>query len=226
MSRGALRDWISEKMDAGEFARISTVNPEFLVAGERDEEFRKILNESDANICDGAGISGMSRIFLGQKIERIAGVEVAEMVCEIAAEKGKSVAFLGGFGVAEKAAATQKKKFLNLKIFAAVDGEKEQMLKILEKNGGPDCILVAFGAPAQEKWLARFASQMPNLRLGIGVGGTFDFWAGKVRRAPKILQRLGLEWLFRLICEPRKRARRIANAVLVFPFLFFRSGKK
>jgi N-acetylglucosaminyldiphosphoundecaprenol N-acetyl-beta-D-mannosaminyltransferase len=77
--------------------------------------------------------------------------------------------------------------------------------------------LVAFGAPKQEIWLSEKGRKITSLKLGIGVGGTFDFWAGKIKRAPILWRKIGLEWLWRLIQEPQ-RWRRIFNAIVVFPY--------
>ncbi len=217
ISRFELENILKRSLNENHFSRIATVNPEFLVAAHRSENFRKNLESTDLNVCDGVGISIMGRLVLNTKIVRIPGVEVAEMVCKICAENGKSLFFLGGFGVAEQAAQEMKRKFPALKIAGTLDGNKDTFEEV--RKASPDAILVAFGAPAQEEWLEKNGAKIPSLRLGVGVGGTFDFWAGKVRRAPKIVRSVGLEWLWRLIQEPRKRAKRIWNAVVVFPIL-------
>ncbi len=96
--------------------------------------------------------------------------------------------------------------------------------KIISKINSfqPDILFVAFGAPAQELWINRNLSNMPSVKIAIGVGGAFDFYAGERKRAPKIFQKLGIEWLFRLIIEPR-RWKRIFNATVVFPWKFLKS---
>ena len=218
VTREELPKILTQKLHAGKFYRIATVNPEFLVEAKNNPDFKKSLEHTDLNVCDGAGIAIFARILHGQRIPRIPGVEVAEMVCHSAAELGKSVFFLGGFGVAPLAAEKMKEKFSNLCIAGTEDGSPQELSDTV-KNAHPDIVFVAFGAPAQELWLQKFADKIPNLKLGIGVGGTFDFWAGKVFRAPKFLQKIGLEWLWRLFQEPRKRARRIFNAVIIFPWL-------
>ena len=136
------------------------------------------------------------------------------MVCGVAAKLNKSVFFLGGFEVADKAAQKMQQKFPTLKIAGTLDGDPKNLNKICVQSN-PDILLVAFGAPTQEFWIQKFAPQIPSLKLAIGVGGTFDFWAGKVRRAPKFLRTIGLEWLWRLFQEPIKRFGRIFRAVIV-----------
>ncbi len=204
------------------FQHIATVNPEFLVEAEKNKKFRGILNKTALNICDGVGISIISRVFYQQKVNRITGVEVAEILCRVCAEEGRSVYFLGGFGVAEKAAKKMQEKYPKLKIAGFEDGNPAKISDQLLVTK-PDAILVAFGAPKQEFWLDEFPRKIPSLRIGIGIGGTFDFWAGKTKRAPKFIRIIGLEWLWRLILEPKIRGKRIWRAVFVFPYLVLKN---
>lgn len=89
------------------------------------------------------------------------------------------------------------------------------------KTFSPDILLVAFGHPKQELWIEKHLNEFPSLKAVVGVGGTFDYWSGSKKRAPLTLRAFGLEWLWRLICEP-KRWKRILNAVIVFPVLAIR----
>ncbi|MCF7812766.1 WecB/TagA/CpsF family glycosyltransferase [Candidatus Gracilibacteria bacterium] len=216
ISRDEIRSLIAQKLQSDTFCHIATVNPEFLVEAQKNKRFREILEQTDLNICDGAGIELLGKLLYGEKIERIPGVELAEMICGIAAQEEKSVFFLGGRGVAKASEQKMCSKYKNLQSVGAIDGNPETFEEV--KKTQPNVILVAFGAPKQEYWLAEKGSQIPSLRLGIGVGGTFDFWAGKANRAPKILRNIGLEWFWRLATQP-SRWRRILNAVVIFPFL-------
>jgi len=217
ISRKNLPEIFAKILDEKNFRVVSTVNPEFLVAARKNKKFKNALQKSFLNLCDGAGISILARVF-GEKIPRISGVDTAEILCEICEKKNKKVFLIGGFGVAKKSAKFLQKKFPKLRV-AAIDGDPQKLPpEILDF--APDAILVAFGAPQQNFWLEKFGPKIPNLRVGIGVGGTFDFWAKKIPRAPKILQKFGLEWLFRLAVQPR-RALRIFRAVVIFPLLFF-----
>ena len=92
------------------------------------------------------------------------------------------------------------------------------------RTAAPHLLLVAFGAPAQDLWITKHLTEMPSVRVAVGVGGTFDFLAGRVKRAPAFMRSLGLEWLWRMIREPR-RIGRIWRAVAVFPVLVLRYGK-
>jgi len=200
------------------FHQIATVNPEFLVAAQKNKKFKERLNHNQLNICDGFGITFWTKFLYNKKIIRIPGVELAEMICKLAEKEKKSVYLLGGFGVTEAATHYLVSKFPNLKIAGHQDGKKDELHADII-SAKPDIILVAFGAPAQEFWIAEHGPNIANLKLGIGIGGTFDFWAGKVKRAPKLFQRLGLEWLWRLMMEPLKRGKRIYTAVIEFSML-------
>lgn len=216
ISRDGIRDVIRQKLSQNAFCHIATVNPEFLVETSRNQKFKEVLAHTDLNICDGAGISILGKLFYGEKIDRIPGVELAELILEVAAEMKKSVFLLGGKEVGNIIEQKMCSKYKNLIIAGKTDGDENTLEEVKKTN--PDVILVAFGAPKQEYWLAEKGSQIPSLHLGIGVGGTFDFWAGKAIRAPFVLRKIGLEWLWRLITQP-KRWRRILNAVVVFPWL-------
>ncbi len=222
LSRAEIAKNFATFLHGKSFKQIATVNPEFLVEAQKNSKFREILNKTALNICDGVGIALLSRLFWRKKIIRITGVEVAELLCKICEQERKSIYFLGGFGVAPTAAEKIREKYPQLKIAGFADGDPAKISAELQK-AQPDAILVAFGAPKQEYWLAEFAKKIPSLRVGIGVGGTFDFWAGKTKRAPHWLQKIGLEWLWRLILEPKIRGKRIWRAVFVFPYLVIKN---
>lgn len=199
------------------FNLVATINPEFLVNANRDKEFKKLLNNTAISICDGVGISFFSKLLFKTKLHRTTGVEVADILCKTCEKENKSIYFLGGFGVAEKTAEIVLKKYPNIKIAGYEDGNPNKISKKII-IAQPDAILVAFGSPKQEFWLANSADKIPSLKIGIGIGGTFDFWTGKIKRAPKFTQTIGLEWLWRFCLEPIKRGRRIFKSVFVFSF--------
>lgn len=214
LTRDELRDYFREKISGNKFCQIATVNPEFLVYAEKNPDFKKLLNRTDLNICDGVGISFLGKILYGYDIHRITGVEVAEILVEICAEKKAPLFFLGGYQVAEKAAQKMKEKYPSLEIAGTFDGDLETLNEVQKEN--PCAVLVAFGSPKQEIWLDKKATQIKSLRIGIGIGGTFDFWSGKIKRAPLKIQKIGLEWLYRLLTQPQ-RFIRIFRAVVIFP---------
>ena len=204
---------------------IVTVNPEFLVAAARDMHFRDILNRADIAVADGIGVV-RAAAGAGKRLVRVTGVDLTIELCRLAAERGWTLFLLGGWDdTAKHVEAALIKKFPTLKIVGAesggvIDDPKamdETLLRQINESGA-QIILVAFGHVKQEKWIYHHLDQLPKIRLAIGVGGTFDYVSGKIRRAPRMMQRIGLEWLFRLTNEPT-RWRRIVDAVIVFPFL-------
>lgn len=218
--RPGVEQCIREMLSGNTLSHIATVNPEFLVEANTNEKFQNILNTTRLNVCDGYGIEMWSKLLYKQEIPRITGVELADTICRIAADMGKSVAFLGGFGVADNAAEVMQSKYPNLKVALYEDGSPDEASQDL-KNAKPDVVLVAFGAPKQAYWIRKYAPEVPSIKLAIGVGGTFDFWAKVIPRAPQWMQKVGLEWLWRLILQP-SRWKRIYRAVFVFSWLVVR----
>jgi len=206
-------------LEDGQQHYIVTPNPEFLIEAQKDEEFRTILNQADLAMADGIGLIFASR-FLGQPIkERVAGTDLMEQICQRASQKKWPVFLLGGEeGTAEKAAENLRKKYKGLEAQILGTVPKGQSLR------RPAILFVALGAPKQERWIVENLEKMPAIKLAMGVGGAFDFMAGRVRRAPKFLQASGLEWFWRGMLQPW-RVRRISKAVIKFPYLVIKSAK-
>lgn len=206
-----------------------TPNNEMLVETARREDFRQLLNSTDLNIPDSTGLLWMARL-TGQKLpERVTGVDTVTALCASLTEE-TPVFLLGAKpGIAEAAAAALLIKNPHLKIVGCFAGsprteDAPAVLGII-RAAAPHLLLVAFGAPAQDLWIAKHLKELPSVRVAMGIGGTFDFLAGKVKRAPAFMRSLGLEWLWRLIREP-KRIGRIWRAVVVFPLLVLCYGKE
>jgi N-acetylglucosaminyldiphosphoundecaprenol N-acetyl-beta-D-mannosaminyltransferase len=216
---------------------IFTPNPEMLADAWRDERFAAALRSARLNLPDGFGLLLMAR-FTGQRLpERIAGADFALDLCRLAAEKGKRIFLLGGErGAAEAARQRLSRLIPEASLVGASSDDRLQegsdgrlsvpaatMARINESRA--EILLVAFGHGRQERWIMDNvnAAALPHVRLAMGVGGTFDFLAGRVRRAPLGLRRLGLEWLWRLLMQPR-RARRIWKAVVTFPYVVMTTG--
>lgn len=181
---------------------VVTPNPEFIMAAQDDLAFKEILNKADLAIPDGVGLK------LSGKIKyTTTGIDLMEALCKVSAEKGFTTGFLGGRdGVAEKAAERLQKKYAGLKVvFAGSGGEVNNQGKLLKELKLPktDILFVAFGQLKQEKWIAQNLDKI-SVRVAMGVGGAFDYLSGNVFRAPKWIRQMGLEWLFRLIIQPRR----------------------
>lgn len=186
---------------------IVTPNPEMIVAAQKDEVFRKILNDADLGIPDGKGLR-----LSGKVKNSFAGTDFMEKLIELCAEKGFTVGFLGGKEkVAKEAAERLKKKNTNLKVIFAEDGGK---INMNGEGGYPklpplDILFVALGHIKQEKWIFHNLEKSP-VHVMMGVGGAFDYFSGRVMRAPKAIRDLGLEWLFRLLIQPWRLKRQLS----------------
>lgn len=206
--------------------QIATVNPEFIVAAQKDAEFKRILNNTSLSLPDGFGLMLASK-FLGQPLkERITGADFIWDIAELCEQNKCSIYLLGGKnGAAEKTAEILKKKYPNLKVvgdsrITVRNYESGIMNRELEKinSFNPSVLLVAFGQVKQEKWIDKNLKKLPGVKFAMGVGGSFDFISGQVKRAPKFMRKIGLEWLWRLILEPW-RWKRIYNAVVKFSWV-------
>lgn len=234
ISKSEAIEKIGEFLKSGKQHLVVTPNPEFIMRAQVDEEFRKILNEASLALADGTGLILASR-YLGRPLEsRLTGMDMILEIFQLAEKNHYKIFLLGGFeGVAKAAAGWLKNKFPKLEIVGAESGavvSKDQLpglepeLKDKIIAAKPEILLVAFGAPKQEKWLAKYLKELPSVRVGIGVGGAFDFLAGRSRRAPRFLRKLGLEWLWRLILEPW-RFNRIMTALVRFSWAVVKSKK-
>ena len=201
-------------IESGGPHQVVTVNPEFIVAAQRDEEFRQVLQGADLALPDGAGLLWAAR-YLGEPLkERVAGVDMVVRLAEVAAEKGYRLFLLGaGEGVAQATADILRREHPHLAIVGTYAGSPslEEEVKILEmvREARPHILFVAYGAPQQDLWVRRNLNRL-GVPVAMGVGGAFDFISGRAERAPRWMQRLGLEWLHRLIKEPWRWRRMLA----------------
>jgi N-acetylglucosaminyldiphosphoundecaprenol N-acetyl-beta-D-mannosaminyltransferase len=197
--------------------QICTVNPEFLMTAQRDINFFNILNRCDLCVPDGVGLLWAAR-HLGHRLpERVTGSDGVPLIAEHAAREGWRLYLLGAApGVADKAAQILQARYPGLQIAGVYAGspapEHEADIAARIAASGADILFVAYGAPQQDKWIARNLPRL-NVKVALGVGGAFDFIAGVTVRAPRWVQRAGLEWLHRLIQQPW-RWRRMARLPL------------
>jgi len=202
--------WVRE----GGFHQIATVNPEFVMAARRDPAFRAVLEGADLCLPDGVGITLAAR-YLGRPLrERVAGVDLVEALAARAAREGWRLFLLGAApGVADRVASVLTARYPGLTVAGTHAGsprrEEEEDIVRRVRDARSDILLVAYGAPAQDLWLARNLART-GAKVGVGVGGAFDYIAGVVPRAPRWMRRAGLEWLYRLIRQPwRWRRQRV-----------------
>jgi len=194
--------------------QIATVNPEFLMKARRDSDFRATLQRAALCIPDGIGVLWAARMRGKRLRERVAGSDLVPLLSAEAAQRGWRIFYLGAApGVAEKTAAILAARYPGLNVAGCYAGspapEEEEDIVARVRAAQTDILLVAYGAPKQDLWLDRNLART-GAAVGIGVGGSFDFIAGVSRRAPRWMQRLGLEWFYRLVREPWRWRRQLA----------------
>lgn len=197
-------------------SQIVTINPEMFTCAENDKNFAKIIDEAEMVIPDGVGVKIALKI-TGQKAERIPGIDFAKKLIEYSSEKNIPIALVGAKEeILQKTVENLKKEFPELNIVYAHNGYFENPDEIYQgiKNTSPKLILAALGSPKQEEFIYN-SKKIINPALLIGVGGSFDVWSGCVKRAPKMFQKLGLEWLYRTVTQP-ERFKRIFPALPLF----------
>lgn len=198
-----------ELLDKPGFHYVVTPNPEFILAAEKDAEFRQVLNGADLALPDGIGVVYASKI-LGRPLKgRATGVDFAQGLMTSMAATGRKLFLLGAKpGVAEQAAERLTAAHPGLQICGTHDGyftEDEPVVAEI-KASGADVVFVCLGAPKQEEWMKKNGAAT-GASLAVGLGGCLDVFAGNVQRAPKAMQKAGLEWLYRLYKEPQRIGR-------------------
>ena len=200
---------------SGNTHQVMTPNPEFVMYARRDAAFRALLDRVDLAPVDGIGLKWAGAV-LGEPIrELVPGSELVERLAERAAQRRERWFLLGAAeGVAAAAAAELQRRFPGLVIAGTYSGapgaEHDDDIRGRIAAVLPvDLLLVAYGAPAQDFWIARNQPHL-NIPVAIGVGGTFDLIAGRNPRPPRIVKRLQLIWLFRLITQPWRWRRQLA----------------
>lgn len=195
--------------------QIATVNPEFVMTAQRDAAFREILQQADLCLADGVGLLLAAKRYGRRLPERVPGSELVYHLAQLAAEEGWRLFLLGAApGVAQEAAATLQARYEGLQIAGVYAGspaleENEAIVQRINASNA-DLLYVAYGAPRQDKWIARNKEALSGVRLAMGVGGALDFITGRAVRAPRWVQQLGLEWLHRLWQEPWRWRRMLA----------------
>ena len=200
------------------FHRIATVNPEFLVMADNDPVFKQSLLSAQLCVADGIGIV-LAGLLQGKRIERFPGADLMHDILSIAERDGHTVYLVikkDGLSSYEEIRTALLQKHPRLLIDGSDVSVKEPWESYQLKAKSYQLLFCNFGAPAQELFLESLRVNPSDIRLAIGVGGSFDFLTGKQKRAPQCLRAVGLEWLWRLIQQP-SRWKRIWNAVVAFP---------
>jgi N-acetylglucosaminyldiphosphoundecaprenol N-acetyl-beta-D-mannosaminyltransferase len=199
---------ILRRLDAGERTFVITANPEFVMLARGDRDVARIAREADLVVPDGAGVVAASRM-LRDPLWRVPGRILVDSLVPQLASRQAPIFFLGAApGVAEAAAAALRRRAPGLVVAGCHSGEpdpRDDAATVARiRDCGAEILLVAFGMPHQERWIARNLAALPSIRLAVGVGGVFDQLAGRQRVAPRVFHAIGLEWLWRLVNEPRR----------------------
>ncbi len=196
--------------------QIVTLNPEMAMTAQSDPRFAAIIGNADLSIADGMGIVWAARL-RQRKLARVTGVDVLEGTASLAAKNGYRLFLLGARpGVAAAAAEALARRYPLLPPVGTLSGSPENGARaalVMElTRTRPDILFVAFGSPAQERWIAGLRSELggAGVSVAVGVGGAFDYVSGRIIRAPYWMRRLGLEWLYRLLREPWRWRRMLA----------------
>lgn len=210
-------------------AYVVTPNVDHIVVMERDKEFAQLYREADLILTDGKPLIWISKLYGTPIKEKISGSDFFPQMCALAARKGYSVFILGaGPGVADKAARNLQSKYPGLEIAGTYsppvgfEEDQEQLQKIAEliRQANPTILAVSLGSPKGEKFLYRHKDEY-NVPLSISIGATIDFEAGNVKRAPKWMSNCGLEWMYRMMKEPKRLVKRYAvDAVQIAPIVW------
>ena len=212
-------------IEDGQPHQVVTVNVDFLQIAQRLPRLQQIINTSDLSVPDGVPLVWMAR-YLGMKdCRRITGPDMIDALAHLAVERNKRVYLLGGAaGAASGARASLEARFPGLNVCGVHEpveaeypfpAEMDEDICRRIREAKPDVLFVAFGCPKQELWL-RDHMQSLGIPISVGIGGSFNFLSGRIPRAPKLMQRLGLEWVYRLGREPNRLWRRYLLADLPF----------
>jgi len=227
---------INELLNDGKYHFIVTPNLDHIVKLEVDAELQEVYQSADLILTDGTPLIWISKLYKKPIVEKISGSDLFPKVCELAAKEHYKIFLLGAMeGVAIKAAINLRKKYDGLQIvgtfsppfgFDKDEGAINQIIEMINA-AKPDILAVGLGAPKQEKFIFKYKDQL-KVPLSLAIGATIDFEAGSVKRAPKWMQNIGLEWFYRLLKEPRRMYKRyLMDGVYIFPIFlkYFKSDK-
>lgn len=204
---------------------VCIANVHMLIEAYRDPRFASVLRSADLVTPDGMPIVWMLKWLGVSKQERVAGPDVLVALCKLATQEGVSLFFLGSQpAILERMRIQLQQEFPNLKIAAMeplpfrpmTQQEDEAIIKKLNQSGA-GIVLVSLGCPKQERWMAEHKDKV-NMVM-VGLGGAFPMYAGIHKRAPRLIQQVGLEWLYRLLQEPNRLWRRYGSTIPIFMWL-------
>ncbi|MEL6828618.1 MAG: WecB/TagA/CpsF family glycosyltransferase, partial [Pseudomonadota bacterium] len=230
-TRAEIAYWIAERAQGWLPTRLAFLNAHCANIARKDWQYDAALKSADAILPDGSGVELAARLDGKQLGENLNGTDLFPVLCRCLAFRKIPVFLLGGAdGVADAAGKEAQRIAPNLKVAGTHHGffapqDEDAVIELINQSGAR-VVMVAFGVPQQDVFLARIAPRL-NAPVTIGVGGLFDFMSGRIPRAPLWLRKRGMEWLYRLRQEPRRMWRRyiLGNAIFVWHAASFAVGK-
>lgn len=201
---------ICDDIREGRKRSIIAINPEKILEAKKSDKFARLINNADYQIADGIGILLASKLKKGQISHRTTGIDVMEKLCNISSQNQFKVFLYGAASeVVMKVRDTLKYRYPQINIVGIIDGFSfnENVIDIINE-ACPDILFVALGSPKQEYWIMENRDKL-DVKIVQGVGGSFDIISGKLKRSPIFFRRFGLEWLYRLITQPKRISRDI-----------------
>jgi N-acetylglucosaminyldiphosphoundecaprenol N-acetyl-beta-D-mannosaminyltransferase len=217
-SRSHAVDTIVERVVAGHRTFCVAVNPEKIYRARRNRQLLSLLRAADIHVCDGIGASLAGRLLHGRKVCRVTGIQLFLDLIARASEKGLSVYLLGASPESNAGACRRiGRDHPNLRIAGACDGyfpDSDAVVRQINESGA-DMVFVAMGSPKQEQWIYERQGQI-DAPLCMGVGGSFDVLSGRTKWAPRLVRQMGIEFLYRLVMEPRRWRRQVCLPVFAW----------
>lgn len=208
---------------------VVTPNVDHIVQLEKDAELRAVYRDASLILTDGKPLLWVAKAYGTPIKEKLSGSDLFPKLCQLAADKGYTMFFLGAKeGVAAKAAANLMKRFPGLDVIDSYSPpfgfEKDETelthIKTMIRATSPDILIVGLGCPKQEKFMHRHCVEL-GVPISLGLGASFDFEAGNIKRAPKWMSDHGLEWLFRITQDPKRMAKRyLVDDLVILPLAF------
>lgn len=197
---------------------IVNINPEIVINNYKNENFVKKLNSQKYQIPDGIGIVYASKIKKGNIKTRITGIDFMEKICQEAVKHSAKIFLYGSnLGVADKASTELKNKYQDINIVGTCDGYCDEEIAFNKiKKTNADIVFVALGSPKQENFIINNKSKLENVKIFMPVGGSFDVISKNIKRAPKWIRKINLEWLYRLLRQPIRLFRQLKIVKFIF----------
>ena len=236
VTKGEALALISSRLDEGKRTVVFTPNSEIVESCIEDASFRELISSADILLPDGIGVVKASKLLGTPLKEKVPGVEVGEELVKTL--KNRSFFLLGGkkesskgCSVAESAKSSLEEKYA-CNIVGTMHGyfdkngdENEAVIETINRSGA-DILYVCLGSPAQEKWIFENKDKLSSAKLILALGGSLDVYAGETKRAPELFIKCGLEWLWRLLCEPSRIGRMMKLPKFYFGTILYKMKQK